>query len=628
MVLLGMRYAKGPDGTRGFAIGRGKAPSGVPPSAPPPRQAPRSAAPEALPAGLPPPRGAGAAKPAATTAAVFSAWAAATSSQQWTSDGETTSLGTPVSMTPPGCTPPGSHAATPSMPPGLVGSPPGLGFGLPSAATPAAGAMLPPDVTSRPSHPATASYLSLGASCGLPASGALPSSPSSSLKAMLGIGDGIGVAGAGAGGIGAPRAGSRRGLGGIDLSDEGSVDDEALHELRPSATMLQAGVGAGVGAGGAVRLPGASRLAMWAGGDDDDDEAVGGAPLTPTRQPPPPLGHLSAAFGHLAPPSGVASVQPPSPSACGGLPAAFRSSPPERSSAGRLGTSAGSAPTGLLPGPLPGPLPGMLPGTLPGGTSLLGGGGSAAERDAHASRLGLYMAQRGAGAGAAQPAWSRQQQPESSPTQQQQAQQQPAQQQPQQQQQQAAPGAPHTQQVAQLQQQSQAILQQLHAQRHNLTAEQQIDFDQKLSQWHYQQRQLQVQQEIAQQQLQQHQAQAQHQLRQQQMHALQQQSAAYEVQQRQLMHGQQPMPPQQQNPLQQLQQQQQPPPQQPQQQPPQRLPGAALPLGNSYNGPPSAPPMGSLPLPGFAPQPAASRPTGESQQLIEQTNHLKSLLGL
>ena len=613
MVLLGMRYAKGPDGTRGFAIGRGKAPSGVPPSAPPPRQAPRAAAPEALPAGLPPPRGAGAAKPAATTAAVFSAWAAATSSQQWTSDGETISLGTPVSMTPPGCTPPGSHAATPSMPPGLVGSPPGLGFGLPSAATPAAGAMLPPDVTSLPSHLGMASYLSLGASCGLPASGALPSSPSSSLKAMLGIGDGIGVAGAGAGGIGAPRAGSRRGLGGIDLSDEGSVDDESLHELRPSATMLQAGMGAGVGAGGAVRLPGASRLTMWAGGDDDDDDAAGGAPHTPTRQPPPSLGHLSAAFGHLAPPSGVTSVQPPSPSACGGLPSAFRSSPPERSSAG-LSTSAVSAPAG--------PLPGMLPG----GTSLLGGGGSAGERDAHASRLGLYMAQHAAGAGATPPSWSGQQQPHSSPTQQQQAQQQqqqPAQQQPQRQQQQAAPGAPHTQQVAQLQQQSQAILQQLLAQRHNLTAEQQIDFDQKLSQWNYQQRQLQMQQEIAQQQLQQHQAQAQHQLRQQQMHALQQQSAAYEVQQRQLMHGQQP---QQHNPLQQLQQQQPPPPHQPQQQPLQRLPAVALPLGNAFNGLPSPPPIGNLP--GFAPQPAASRPTGESQQLIEQTNHLKSLLGL
>ena len=118
-------------------------------------------------------------------------------------------------------------------------------------------------------------------------------------------------------------------------------------------------------------------------------------------------------------------------------------------------------------------------------------------------------------------------------------------------------------------------------------------------------------------------AQAQHQLRQQQMHALQQQSAAYEVQQRQLMHGQQP---QQHNPLQQLQQQQPPPPHQPQQQPLQRLPAVALPLGNAFNGLPSPPPIGNLP--GFAPQPAASRPTGESQQLIEQTNHLKSLLGL
>ena len=52
---LGLRYAKGPDGTRGFAAGRGRPlPEGLPPPASSPALLPAADGP--LPNGLPPPR--------------------------------------------------------------------------------------------------------------------------------------------------------------------------------------------------------------------------------------------------------------------------------------------------------------------------------------------------------------------------------------------------------------------------------------------------------------------------------------------------------------------------------------------------------------------------------------------
>ena len=161
MVLLGMRYAKGPDGTRGFAIGRGRPlPGGLPP--PPPRQAPQAAAPDAHRSGQPPAQartGAAASKaqhaasashpppaskpaqPAATpaldpTAQGAKSWASCVQSTPPQGPRPTDEDGSTPSITPPGCTPPSSHSSTPglgaSLPPGLGGM--GKAFGLPSAA--------------------------------------------------------------------------------------------------------------------------------------------------------------------------------------------------------------------------------------------------------------------------------------------------------------------------------------------------------------------------------------------------------------------------------------------------------------------------------------------------------------
>jgi hypothetical protein len=140
-------------------------------------------------------------------------------------------------------------------------------------------------------------------------------------------------------------------------------------------------------------------------------------------------------------------------------------------------------------------------------------------------------------------------------------------------------------QVAHLQQKSHDILQQLLQQRHNLTGEQQVEFDAKLQQWQSQQQMLHSQQQAQLQQAVQLQAQqqaaAQHaQLQAATAAAAQQQAAAAAAAAQQQQHAQA---------------------------------YAAL-------GVPTTPPT----LPGFAP----AAPSGESQQLRDQTQHLKSLLGL
>ena len=640
MVLLGMRYSRGPDGTRGFTIGRGKPLPGSEPVLLPrqpggagpastrhgsqqqavpggagPASARHSSQQQAVPgvAGLPPPPAAqqkSAPPPAAAAQQqkgaqsskaqqlaqqlAPSADPSAQGAKSWACIAAPTTPGPgifddadeplPAGLPPPRS--PGGGAATaaagsapattpPSVspllpPPGLSASPPGLGLamgvgGLPPPASLAPSApvasMLATATTAGP--PAVAPSLSaLGAPPSLGA--ALPHSPSSSLKAILGIADGAGAdTGAGSAGLGLfggapppgqgghvrdaaalatppsappPPRGRSHGLGGILLFDEdGSKEEEVAAAVDAH----------GFGARG-------SRLAAWCGSAAEEAPETPTAALLSSPLPPPPamlaarpyaadayalpsLAPLGDSLHHQAAPLSGTSVgthpQPPSPSACCPPPPAFAyasSATPPHPSLGALSpalasdggvgasrlTSWTSSQAQSLPHPtrptLPAAAPphgrpllpsdgwsGMAPPPqqqqqkqqkqtqmeqfhamahamlqpAPPQTSSLpppppvpefsaGGASAWGASAASASPLRGPVASSPLGAGGA-----------------------------------SAPGGTvvHAQ-VAQLQQQSQHIMQQLMQQRHQLSAEQQMELDLKVQQWQYQQRLLQAQQ--------------------------------------------------------------------------------------------------------------------------------------
>ena len=595
MVLLGMRYSKGPNGTKGFTIGRGKPlPGSLPPLSTRSLQAKKdeekspiskdsaqlSRGGRALSTDSTPPTPPGPSSGADPSAHGAKSWACVAGAKMLSMP-LADSSSAPDHFSDP--EPAGSIRATsfnltPSRsglgpPPGV---PPGLGSlsASPPASLPLSCASpqteMPPGLpppAARPSPPpsATAETL-LGMNmvaltshrpgCSAPASSppsGVPPSPSSSLKAMLGISGSFSVPGA----SGAPVASSAP----ISPGDPLTSAPQASYGVSAAVTLQQAdgprlGSLLGVDAPRDTRgtdldgLGGKGRGSRFAGFFADDPAppvhaaTLVGVPSASASQAAhnelPAMRPLSAGcavssgfggpsvFGALGPSATVGQMQlheSPSPSSLPSfLPAdataygasrfvAWSTPQPaalQEASASPNAASSAPAPSAASSAPAPPSACFAAPNRLPG---LCGHTGEVAKQEpshAEAVRTALEVdAHRAAYQAARHPTAYAKQPPRQKPQQQllhdPHRQLQQHEQLLQLQQQVSSPQASqadssqqrarqhHVQsQVAQLQQQSQAILQQLLVQRHSLTSEQQLEFDQKLTQWQHQQRAMQA----------------------------------------------------------------------------------------------------------------------------------------